>query len=171
LEIDSKINKNSNSKINNENEIPKNFKLGESDEIKDKENSQPFSLRRKSRIVLNDLKFNTKEQKSYAMDFESLYDNFEREVDFVDKIDSQNSQNSEKDFSGNLRKRSSIIPFGKKAFKKDELTADKFNNEIEEFFQQENNCLKLNRKSSILGILESNLNNKKNLNECDQIEL
>jgi hypothetical protein len=135
--------------------------------------SQPFISKKKSRIVLLDeegMKFNLKDRKNYAMDFESLYDNYERDVDFVDKIDSlnQNSLNSENNFSGSFKKKSSIIPYGKKPSKKDDLIIDKFNNyEIEEFFIQENNS-PLKRKSSILSILETNLNNKRNLNEyCD----
>jgi hypothetical protein len=120
------------------------------------------------------MKFNLKEHKNYAMEFESLYDNYERDVDFVDKIDSLNlnSINSEKDFSGSFKKKSSIIPYGNKPSKKDDFILEKINNfEIDEFFLQENNSLS-KRKSSILGILESNHNNKRNLNDyCEQMEL
>lgn len=140
--------------------------------------AQPFVSKKKSRIVLLDedgMKFNLKDHKNYAMDFESLYDNYERDVDFVDKMDSQNqnSLNSEKDFSGSFKKRSSIIPYSKKSSKKiDDFNLDKVNNfEIDEYFLQESNSLS-KRKSSILSILESNHNNKKSLNECyEQMEL
>lgn len=152
------------------------------------QNNLPFpAAKRKSRIVLDE----KKEYKNYAMEFESLYDNYERDVDFVDNIDSINSQNSgsfkeNKDFSGSFRKRSSIIPYGKKpsnvsnvsnnfsSAKKEENENDKsdknFNIEVDEFFKQHSNSLKLNRKSSILGILESNINKKNNNNEEEKPE-
>jgi hypothetical protein len=145
---------------NNKNqENPKNFKLTNFEE--EKEISRPFvnPSKKKSRIVLDDLKLNTKDSKNYAMEFESLYDNYERDVDFVDKIDSQNSLNSEKELGGSLKKRSPMNPFGKKSSKRD---TDKFSNEIDEFFAEDNNSLNFKRKSSILSILESNSHNKKN---------
>ena len=162
--IDSQINKFSLNKNNKNQENTKKFKLFN---FEDKEISRPFPnpSRKKSRIVLDDLKLNTKD---YAMEFESLYDNYERDVDFVDKIDSQNSLNSEKDFGGSLKKRSSIIPFGKKSSKKDCMNTDKFSHEIDEFFAEDNNSLNFKRKSSILSILESNLHNKKNFIGVDE---
>lgn len=120
-------------------------------------------------------------KKNYALEFENLYDNFEREVDFVETIDKKNSLNdnnnnnnvnSLKNDYQNLR-RNSIIPFGKlnsqpkkeKEIFSDEYLLDEENSlyPSNSFNNQENfdnNLIK--RKSSILGILESSAIKKKN---------
>ena len=150
------------------NSIENPFKLTDKNVANDKDTFQPSYSRRKSRIVLDEVKFNSKESKNYAMEFENLYDNFERDVDFVDRMDSQNSLNSGsfKEMSAGLRKRSSLKPFGK-VTKNEEIPSENFfNNEIDDYFKQDNN--KLNRKSSILNILQSNIN-KKNISFCEQL--
>lgn len=181
VEIDSKLNKLANSNTKSNEKKTKNMKFGSEGEGLNQENQDkeilihsqmhPIAVKRKSRIVLDEINLNKKEGKNYAMEFESLYDNYERDVNFVDNIDSLNSLNSnsfkEKDFSGSFKKRSSIIPYGKKSSKKEELVTENFNNEVDEFFKQHSNSLKINRKSSILGILESNVNYKKSLNDID----
>lgn len=140
--------------------------LNNNDEIMlDKVKKNPL-VKKKTRIVLEEINKKSKDSKNYALEFENLYDNFEREVDFVENIDNNSNVNSGSFKEGNefFRKRSSqIIPFGSasKSNKKEE------NIHVDEYFNDFNNnddfCNDLpKRKSSILGILETNVIKKKN---------
>lgn len=147
---------------NNEN---KNVK--ENDDLLLEKDKKISITRRKTRIVLDEINTKSKNSKNYALEFENLYDNFEREVDFVDKIENKNSINSEsfKEENNSLRKKSSIVnPFGfvNRLSKKDEtFNDDYFNDAIDNYIEDYCNDLP-KRKSSILGILESNVIKKRN---------
>lgn len=78
-------------------------------------------LKRKSRIVPEEIKINPKDLKGFAMEFESIYDQYERDLE---KFDTQNNSNFNPNVNNfinfdniinfenkNLQKKSSINPF------------------------------------------------------------
>lgn len=160
-----------------ENNMKNPFNLAEDNCYKEKELTNPF-MRKKSRIVLNEINANAKKSKNYAMEFENLYDKFERDIDFDERISNPNkilqkseSPNTNKNLKNYKRSPSLIIPFGsvnkseKKEIAYDFLLSENFN-----FFNDDNICPNENqeflikRKSSILGKLESNVIKKRNSN-------
>jgi hypothetical protein len=166
------------------------FKL--SNENNNSNNNNLYN-KRKSRIVLDEIKANSKKSKKYAMEFENLYDNIERDINFEEKIEinrinsleleSVLKENNDTNNNCTFRKKSSlIIPFGSayKIKKEEDIFGfnlyDNDNNNINNGnnnFNNFNNCNDndeyfcqnlLKRKSSILGILESNVNRNRNSN-------
>jgi hypothetical protein len=152
----------------------KNLKKKLNEEKEDKvENELPI-VRRKTRILLE-----SKDVKNYALEFESLYDNYERDVDFIDTLDlgGCDSLNSEKNvnfpnsLNSSLKKKSSLIPYGRKASKPDKekedtQTVDTFNLEVDDYFNSKFSQSFKTRKNSILSVLQSN-SFKRNLSELE----
>lgn len=144
------------------------------------------NTKRKSRFVLNEIKPNSKKSKKYALEFENVYDNFERESNFEEKIEcsklnyleSLESKSALKENNCEKnpifkKKPSLIIPYdspSKKKIEESKLPFDLYDNDDEyKLISKKNDtdetfCQNLlKRKSSIFGILKSNVNEKKNI--------
>jgi len=140
-------------------------------------NLLPFA-RKKSRIMPEEIKINFKDLKGYAMEFENIYDYFERDPE---NFESQNSFNFVK--NGNIEKKSfgtrkslihpfspnkknSFVSYGNDSFKKglpNNLNATSLDNDyanLKSNNEDENDYFLKSRTNSILRILENNIEKK-----------
>lgn len=175
-------NNNNNPNINrNSNEIPTlNLAQEASKYSIENVNKLPFA-RKKSRVMPDEIKINPKDLKGFAMEFETIYDHFERDPE---NFESQNnSSNLEKIGSNEIKhfttrkslnpfsssKRNSLLSNGNDSFKKgsssvfnliavdnDYANLKDENNEETDFFLK-------SRTNSILRILENNIEKKNSI--------
>ncbi len=153
-------------------------------------NNQMNLIRKKSRLVPEEIKINPKDLKGYAMEFESIYDQFERDLENFE-IQNRNV-NSHTDHYENkyISRKSNINPFsfadkknstfsnGNKIVRKGSsynnfnFARTSFDNdyanlkhtgiENSENITDENNYFYKSRTNSILRLLENNVETKRN---------
>lgn len=144
-------------------------------------NQFPFA-RKKSRVVPEEIKINPKDLKGFAMEFESIYDYFERDPEIYE---SQTASNYEKVGSQENKnfmtrkslihpfspaKRSSLLSSGNDSFKKGSLNVFSAAPAENDYTNLKSNCNNNNneeidyfskgRTNSILRILENNIEKK-----------
>lgn len=183
-----------------ENEVSSNTnnhkKKDYSDENKEVEISLAFA-RKKSRVIPEEIKINTRDIKGYAMEFESIYDHYQRDLDSLESLDLKigksedifnNVQNLGPQENKMLKQRRSLInPFvpitnNQKIVQyskrlsvnclKPQLYDNDYQNlkNIDElsFPKNHDNFVLKERTNSILNILQINIKNKLSFDQYDQ---